>query len=103
MDTKNRGNSTRPRLKPAKSPRRRPARKPKLPDLAPIFDAFTEAFDLIRAAHMALREADQFGPPEVALTKGIEAMKAVYSDLDGATTDLVRLQRKQAKAAGRRR
>jgi hypothetical protein len=70
-----------------------------LPDLQAIFDTFAEALAITQAAHMAAKQADHWGPPEVALGKGIEMLKHVYSELDGATTDLAQFERKQLKAA----
>ena len=69
-----------------------------LPDLQAIFDTFAEALAITQAAHMAAKQADHWGPPEVALGKGIDMLKRVYSDLDGATTDLARFKIKQLKA-----
>jgi len=67
------------------------------PDLDAILDAFSEAFDLIQAGHMAQKDASHVGPPEVALRKGIAEMDRVYNDLDRATIELARFCRKQAK------
>jgi hypothetical protein len=67
------------------------------PDLDAILDAFSEAFDLIQAGHMAQKDAHHAGPPEVALRKGIAEMDRVYNDLDRATIQLSRFCGKQAK------
>jgi len=85
----------------AAAPRREPAAKrsmaAKPPDLDAILDAFSEAFDLIQAGHMAQKDAPHAGPPEVALRKGIAEMNRVYNDLDRATIELAGFCRKQAK------
>jgi len=67
------------------------------PDLDSILGAFSEAFDLIQAGHMAQKDAHHAGPPEVALRKGIAEMNRVYNDLDRATIELARCCRKQTK------
>jgi hypothetical protein len=75
------------------------ARLPGLPDLDAILDAFSEAFDLIQAGHLAQKDAEHAGPPEVALRKGIAEMDRVYNDLDRATIELAHFCRKQQRAA----
>ena|SRR3569833_2992723 len=81
-----------PRTKPVAS---RSTARP--PDLDAILGAFSEAFDLIQAGHMAQKDAYHAGPPEVALRKGIAEMDRVYNDLDRATIELDRFCRKQTK------
>lgn len=86
----------------AATPRSKPALQrssARLPDLDAILGAFSEAFDLIQAGHMAQRDAEHAGPPGVALRKGIAEMDLVYNDLDRATIEFGRFCRKQHKAA----
>ena len=89
----------------ATAPRSEPAAKPSMarpPDVDAILGAFSEAFDLIQAGHMAQKDAPHAGPPEVALRKGIAEMDRVYNDLDRATIEFARFCRKQTKT-GRER
>jgi len=72
------------------------------PDFDAILDAFSEAFGLIQAGHMAQQDAHHAGPPDVALRKGIAEMDRVYNDLDRATIELARFCRKQTKPGGGR-
>ena len=109
-------NSTRARkVRSAKSlprPRRKPQAAPpsagrkrssaSLPDLDSVLDAFSEALDLIQAAHMAQKQTDHWGPPEVAMSRAIAKLDRVYDDFDRAAIDLARFCRKQTKT-GRRR
>jgi hypothetical protein len=65
------------------------------PDLDAILDAFSDAFDLIQAGHMAQKDAHHAGPHDVALRKGIAEMDRVYNDLDRATIELASFCRKK--------
>ena len=102
MDPKRPRNSTRP--KPAA---RRSSQKPKAarqraragdPDLQSILHTFTDALSLVQAAHMAMRYADNWGPEEYTLRKGIEALRAVREDVERADRQLPRLRRMKGAA-----
>jgi hypothetical protein len=75
------------------STRRKPAvrssrhnRRPgaKVPELQGILNAFLDGLSLVRTAHAALLHNHDHGPEEYTLKVGIEALKAVHADLDGA-------------------
>ena len=72
----------------------------KLPDLTPVLRAFLDGLSLVRTAHAALRQADSYGPEETTLRMGVEALRRVYSDLDGIETQLH--QYRERAAGGRR-
>lgn len=73
-----------------------------LPDLDSILDAFAEALALIQAAHMAQKQTDHWGPPQVAMSRGIAGLDRVYNDFDRATIDLAQFLQKQHKTTRRK-
>jgi len=78
-------------------PRSKPA--PGLPDLDAILDAFSEALDLIQAAHMAQKQTNHWGPPEAVMSVGLAKLDRVYNDFDRATIDLASFCRQLDKTA----
>ena len=78
----------------APKPRTRPARSTKtprgakLPELSPIIHALWDAISMVACAHAAMLHADRWSPEEVVLRLGIDALKRVHDDLDGAETRL---------------
>jgi hypothetical protein len=96
-----RDHSTRPKSSAVRSRHKRKAKPPgRLPRLDSILHALLNAISLVRAAHMAMRYTDDFGPAEVTLRTGIEALQSVYSDLDGIETQLHHYRERNAKTAG---
>ena len=71
-------------------------KRPSIPDLSPALHAFAEGLALAKAAHLVLQASDLWGPAEVTLSKGIEALDKVYDVIDKAVGQLERVGRKPA-------
>jgi hypothetical protein len=90
------------RRKPAPKPpsRSRRGRWPghQLPDLSAILFAFRDAQALMTVAHAVVVRSYHYGPEERVLRMGVDALQAVYRQLEEADLQLARFQKKNARA-----
>jgi hypothetical protein len=60
------------------------SKRAKLPDLAPILHAFSDALALVSCAYVAMSRRNDYGDEEPVLRMGRDALLKVYNALDAA-------------------
>jgi hypothetical protein len=71
-----------------------------LPDLAAILRALVEAHALISVAHRAIAASDDHDAEERVLRAGVNALDAVYNQVDAAEVQLAHFRRKHTSSVG---
>jgi hypothetical protein len=62
------------------------------PDLSLIVEALWDAYGFVWTANEVIAQGDYYGPEQVVLHQGVEAIKQVCERLDAARRELSRVQ-----------